>query len=154
VPDASVPRLVTVAVNVTLAPNAVVAGWLSVRLVVVAALLTVCVRLFDVLAEKLPSPEYAALIVCGLPVTDNASVNVAWLVVVHRASVNSVPLSLNVTVPVAGVPKVDTVAVNVVATPNDVVALALAVRLVVVVARVTVCARLFDVLAEKLPSPL
>jgi len=55
VPDASVPKLVTVAVKVTLALNAVVAAALSVRLVVVVALVTVCVRLFDVLPWKLLS---------------------------------------------------------------------------------------------------
>ena len=56
VPEASVPLLVTVAVNVMLVPKSVVAPVLSVRLVVVTARVTTCVRLFDVLAEKLMSP--------------------------------------------------------------------------------------------------
>ena len=55
VPVASVPLLVTVAVKLTLLLKALVNVEL-VRLVVVLALVTVCVRLFDVLAAKLPSP--------------------------------------------------------------------------------------------------
>jgi len=63
VPDARVPALVTVDVKVTNTPNAVVLAVLSVTLVVVVPLVTVCVRLFDVLVETFPSPPYTALIV-------------------------------------------------------------------------------------------
>jgi len=57
--------------------NTVVAAGLSARLVVVVARVTACVSLFDVLAEKLPSPAYTALSVCGLAATDSATWNVA-----------------------------------------------------------------------------
>ena len=50
------PWLVTVAGKVMLVPNAVVAAVLSVRLVVVVSGVTLCVRLPEVLAEKLASP--------------------------------------------------------------------------------------------------
>jgi len=56
VPDASVAKLATVAVKVMLTPNAVVAGVLSARLVVVVAFVTVWVTLAEVLAETLLSP--------------------------------------------------------------------------------------------------
>jgi len=55
-PEARVPRLDTVSVKVMLAPNAVVAAELSVKLVVDVTLVTVCVRLLDVPPEKLLSP--------------------------------------------------------------------------------------------------
>jgi len=153
VPVACVPVLVTVAVSVTLVPNDVVALVLSVRPVdVTAAWVTVCVRLFDVLAEKLPSPPYTALMVYE-PRIEGVVVNVAWPVAVHSASGVSVPLSLKVTVPVDRLPALATVAVKVMLTPCAVVAPLFSVTLVVVVALSTVWVRLFDVLAEKLLSP-
>jgi len=113
----------------------------------------VCVTLFDVLAKKLPSPPYTALIVSAGEVYDTAEENVAWPVAKHSASALPPPLSRNVTVPVASVPKLVTVAVNVKYNPNAVITLE-SVKNVVVVPRVTTCVRLLAELPLKLASPL
>src|SRR5262249_132933 len=54
---------VTVAVNVTLWPHIDGLAF-DATAVVVADLLTVCVKLLDVLAANLPSPRYCAEMVC------------------------------------------------------------------------------------------
>ena len=120
VPVASVPLLVTVATKTTGVPTLVVLAVL-VRLVVVMALITVCVKRFDVLPVKLPSPPSTALMVCGLPVIDRdvvEKVATPWLLIVP-VPIESNPSS-KVTVPVARVAVLDTVAVKVTAVPKGV----------------------------------
>src|SRR5205814_1858251 len=123
--------------------------------VVVVALLTVCVRFGDVLVRKLPSPLYTAVIV-WLP---TESVVVAPLVALPPVKLTAAPKLtssiLNWTVPV-GVPApgatAPTVAVKVIDCPNT-EGFAAALRVVAVLALVTVWVRLGEMLALKLPSP-
>src|SRR5207247_821350 len=107
----------------------------------------------EVLALKLPSPEYDTVMVC-VP-TDKPDVR---KLAVPPDSVRLpmlTPPSLNVTVPV-GVPTpgdtADTVAVKVTAWPNT-VGLMSDTTVVLVAALLTVCNRSLELLALKLPSP-
>jgi len=130
VPVADVLVLATFAVKVTELPKLIVAADV-VRVVVVVGS-TVCVRLFEALAEKFESPPYAALMVCAPSarllvekVATPLPLSVAW-------PIDALPSS-KVTFPVASALLLVTVAVNVIVAPKAVVALGVSVRLVVVV---------------------
>ncbi len=90
----------------------------DVRLVVVEAAFTDCVKAVDVLPLKLLSPLYSAVMECE-PTASDAVVKVAWAEASNVAVPRVEDPSLNVTVPV-GVPldKELTVAVKVTDCPN------------------------------------
>src|SRR6266481_366616 len=111
----------------------------------------VCEREADVLAVKLASPLYFAVMECE-PGDRVDSESCAALLETVAAPNEAVP-SRNVTVPV-GVPPADCkVAVNTTAWPS-VAGFKLDATAVVVAAWFTVCVTAPDVLAVKLPSPL
>jgi hypothetical protein len=133
---------ITVAVKVTGCPTA--AGFVSDRsTVAVAAFVTVWVRVADVLALSLAFPAYAALRE-WLPTPSELSVRLPlpWPIVAVPSVV--VP-SLKVRVPVALLGVI--VAVSVMPEPN-VAGLRFETRAVAVFALLTVCVRVFEVLAR------
>ena len=117
--------------------------------------MTTCETADEVLPAKLPSVLYTAVMLCGLPATDSAVVLKVATPPLRVPVPNVAAPSLNVTVPV-GVPApgatAATVAVNVTDWPNT-EGLADEVSEVVVLAMVTVCETVLEVLVFKFVSP-
>lgn len=142
--------LVTVAVKVTGWPA--VAGFNEeVTVVLVGAMVTLCVSAAEVLAAKLASPLYVALIVCT-PAIRSGMENVACPALSVPVPIAAAP-SKNVTVPV-GVPGELSVTVAVKVTVWPAVAgFSEEVTAVLVGTPTTVCVKTAEVLASNVASP-
>lgn len=149
-----VPRAVeTVAVSVTDCPNPEPPAGLAVSAVVVVPAVTVWARALDVLAANDVAPEYTAVMLRA----PRASVEMAQVAEpevmgLARQPAMSTPSVRKVTVPVGVPPLEATAAVNVMELPRVLVVDG-ALRVVVVVAWLTVWARAADALGWKVAVP-
>jgi hypothetical protein len=136
-------------VNVTFWPN--VEGFAEeTSAVLLVALLTTCVTVFDVDVALLPSPLYVAVIECDATLSVDVE-HPALPLLKATAAHNVVAPSLNVTLPVGDWPV--TVAVNVTFWPN-VDGFTEEPSAVLLVALLTTCVTVLDVDVALLPSPL
>jgi len=144
VPVAVPPLVVTLAVNVTLAPN-VLGFTLDTIVVVLVAICTVCSSAADVLPLSFVSPPYTAVSVCA-PTASVDVVSVAIPLAFNVPVPSGVVPSIKVAVPVATPPFPVTVAVSVTVMPA-IEGVPLDASAVAVVAEVTVSAIGVDALA-------
>jgi hypothetical protein len=120
------------------------------KAVLLVALLTTCVTVFDVDVALLPSPLYVAVIACDATLSVDSE-QPALPLLKATAEHNVVAPSLNVTLPVGDWPV--TVAVNVTFWPK-VEGFTEETKAVLLVALLTTCVTVFEVEPALLPSPL